>query len=87
MFKESAEFYDAIYCFKDYATEAAQIAALVRATHPGARRVLDVACGTGEHARHLSASHGFEVDGLDSTQGSSAWRVKNTDPVRSSKAT
>jgi ubiquinone/menaquinone biosynthesis C-methylase UbiE len=69
MFTESAELYDAIYSFKDYAAEAAQIAVLVRAAHPGARSILDVACGTGEHARHLAASHGFEVDGLDLDAG------------------
>ena len=65
MFEESAELYDAIYSFKDYAAEAVQIAELVRAAHPKARNVLDVACGTGEHARHLATSHGFNVDGLD----------------------
>src|SRR4051794_18215995 len=65
MFTESAEFYDAIYSFKDYAAEAAQIAALVRSAQPDARSVLDVACGTGEHARLLHERHGFEVDGLD----------------------
>jgi ubiquinone/menaquinone biosynthesis C-methylase UbiE len=69
MFTESAELYDAIYSFKDYAAEAAKIAALVRAAHPGARAILDVACGTGEHARHLAASHGFDVDGLDIDPG------------------
>ena len=69
MFSESAELYDAIYSFKDYAAEAAQIAAIVRAARPGAGSLLDVACGTGEHARHLAASHGFEVDGLDLDPG------------------
>jgi ubiquinone/menaquinone biosynthesis C-methylase UbiE len=69
MFTASAELYDAIYSFKDYATEAAQVAALVHASHPQARSILDVACGTGEHARHLSASHGFDVDGLDLDAG------------------
>ncbi len=69
MFTESAEFYDAIYSFKDYAAEAAQIAALVRASRPQARSILDVACGTGEHAHRLVASHGFDVDGLDLDAG------------------
>jgi ubiquinone/menaquinone biosynthesis C-methylase UbiE len=69
MFTESAEFYDAIYSFKDYAGEAAQIAALVRSVQPDARAVLDVACGTGEHARLLAEHHGFEVDGLDLDPG------------------
>ena len=70
MFSESAELYDAIYgTFKDYAAEAKAIAALVRTAHPGARTVLDVGCGTGEHAKHLRASHGFAVDGLDLDPG------------------
>jgi len=69
MFTASAELYDAIYSFKDYAAEAAQIAGLASAIHPGARTVLDVACGTGEHARLLAQDHGFEVDGLDLDEG------------------
>jgi SAM-dependent methyltransferase len=70
VFSESAELYDAIYgAFKDYATEAARIAALVRRLLPGARSILDVGCGTGEHARHLAIGHGFEVEGLDMDPG------------------
>lgn len=65
MFTESAEFYDLIYSWKDYPAEAARVAALIRELHPQATRVLDVACGTGEHARILEAEHGFVVDGLD----------------------
>ncbi|MGC4045663.1 MAG: class I SAM-dependent methyltransferase [Armatimonas sp.] len=65
MFVESAEFYDAIYSFKDYAAESEQIAALIRAAQPAALTVLDIACGTGEHVRLLSTKHGFDVDGLD----------------------
>lgn len=65
MFSDSAEFYDAIYGFKDYAAEAAQLAELLRALHPEARTLLDVGCGTGEHARRLAIDHGYEVDGID----------------------
>lgn len=65
MFSESAEFYDAIYSFKDYEAETARIAGLLRHLRPSARRLLDVACGTGEHAHRLASQHGFEVDGLD----------------------
>lgn len=66
MFTESAALYDRIYSsFKDYSREAGDIAALLRRVHPRCRSVLDVACGTGEHARFLAAYHGFEVDGLD----------------------
>ena len=66
MFSETAELYDLIYStFKHYDTECATLAALIRREHPGARTVLDVACGTGEHARLLNEQRGFEVDGLD----------------------
>jgi len=66
MFSESAEAYDAIYfSFKNYAAEAANIARHLKSAHPGARSLLDVACGTGEHALHLSRDHGLQVDGID----------------------
>ena len=66
MFTESAELYDLIYGgFKDYRAETARIAGLLRSIHPGCRTVLDVGCGTGEHAHLLAGVHGFEVDGLD----------------------
>jgi ubiquinone/menaquinone biosynthesis C-methylase UbiE len=65
MFTESASFYDAIYAFKDYDAEASKIAAAIRARTPAARTLLDVACGTGMHARRLAAQHGFDVDGVD----------------------
>jgi SAM-dependent methyltransferase len=65
MFDASAEFYDLIYAtFKDYPAEAGQIASLLRRLNPACRTLLDVACGTGEHAR-LLANAGFIVDGLD----------------------
>jgi SAM-dependent methyltransferase len=65
MFTASAEFYDLIYStMKGYRAEAAQISALLRRLNPRCRTVLDVACGTGEHAKLLAAL-GFEVDGLD----------------------
>ena len=70
MFSASAHLYDAIYrVFKDYASEAEAISTLVRATHPSPRTILDVGCGTGEHALHLRKSHGFMVDGLDRDPG------------------
>jgi len=66
MFSETAELYDIIYTeMKDYRDEAAKVAGLVRSHLPRARRLLDVACGTGEHARYLSQQHDFQVDGID----------------------
>jgi SAM-dependent methyltransferase len=65
MFSEAPELYDLIYQqFKDYAQESGQIAALLERIHPDAESVLDVACGTGEHARILR-TRGYEVDGVD----------------------
>jgi SAM-dependent methyltransferase len=69
MFRRSARVYDAIYAFRDYAGEAARLASRVRSVCPGAKLLLDVACGTGEHARRLVEDHGFEVDGLDLDDG------------------
>ena len=63
MFDKSADIYDAIYSFKDYETEATEIHRLIQERKPGARTLLDVACGTGAHLEHL-ARH-YEVEGLD----------------------
>lgn len=65
MYHASAAYYDLIYAtFKDYAQEAAQMLALLRGLNPHIKTLLDVACGTGEHALRLS-QEGYEVDGLD----------------------
>jgi ubiquinone/menaquinone biosynthesis C-methylase UbiE len=64
MFSRSARVYDAIYAtLKDFALEAARVHELVQARKPGARTLLDVACGTGAHLEHLAAR--YEVEGLD----------------------
>ena len=63
MFSKTARYYDLIYSFKDYAAEAGRIAAVIGQQHPSARSILDVACGTAEHAKLLSDR--FAVDGID----------------------
>lgn len=67
MFSKTAALYDEIYSFKNYANECAQITEHIRSVHPTAKTVLDVACGTGEHAKFLSRD--FQVDGLDLEPG------------------
>ena len=64
MFSRSARIYDAIYAsIRDYPREAAQLDALIQARRPGAKSLLDVACGTGVHLHHLAGR--YEVEGLD----------------------
>jgi SAM-dependent methyltransferase len=68
MFSETAELYDLFYEWKDYAAEAAKIRAIVDERAPGARTLLDVACGTGRHLERLR--DGFDaVEGVDLDEG------------------
>lgn len=59
MFEKSALYYDLIYSTKDYRGEARRLRALLP---EGARSLLDVGCGTGEHHRFLPD---LEIHGLD----------------------
>ena len=64
MFSRSARLYDAIYAsLRDYPHQAAELDRLIQERRPGARTLLDVACGTGAHLEHLSGR--YEVEGLD----------------------
>jgi SAM-dependent methyltransferase len=66
MFSESAGLYDLIYSsFKDYEAETDRLFDVLSRARPGLNTVLDVACGTGEHARRLAERHGLAVDGID----------------------
>lgn len=68
MFARSARLYDAIYAsIRDYPREAAELDRLIQERRPGARTLLDVACGTGAHLEHLVAR--YEVEGLDLDPG------------------
>jgi SAM-dependent methyltransferase len=49
---------------KDYAAEAALLASVIRERLPGARTLLDVACGTGSHLRPLARLFD-EVEGIE----------------------
>jgi SAM-dependent methyltransferase len=64
LFTRSARIYDAIYAsIRDYPREAAELDRLIQERRPGARTLLDVACGTGAHLEHLAGK--YEVEGLD----------------------
>ncbi len=66
MYARSADVYDLLYAgsgVKDYAGEADQLDAIVRARNPAARSLLDVACGTGLHLRFLRGR--YVVEGID----------------------
>jgi SAM-dependent methyltransferase len=76
MFLESSELYDAIYHFKNYAHECEILRAVIAVAAPGARTILDVACGTGEHDKFLKDK--FAVDGVDLNENYlNAARAKN----------
>jgi SAM-dependent methyltransferase len=63
MFSRSADFYDALYSFKDYEAETTRLRELIAERVPGARSLLDIACGTGKHLELLRGH--FDVAGLD----------------------
>ena len=66
MFSESSQYYDEIYgaVGKDYSAEADKVHKLIqRYKKSKGKLLLDVACGTGIHAGHLS--NYYKVEGLD----------------------
>jgi ubiquinone/menaquinone biosynthesis C-methylase UbiE len=64
MFRKTAQFYDAIYSWKDYRAESDMLHRLIRQhkRSPG-NTLLDVACGTGGHILYLREH--YAVEGLD----------------------
>lgn len=65
-FASYASYYDLLYSDKDYSGEAAFLSSLIQGFCPDVKRMLDLGCGTGTHARHL-AEQGFSVFGLDAS--------------------
>ncbi|MEP6999757.1 MAG: methyltransferase domain-containing protein, partial [bacterium] len=59
-----AEQYDLLYQDKNYDAEVALLERLFRAHDLKGTAVLDLGCGTGQHAIRL-AQHGYEVTGVD----------------------
>jgi ubiquinone/menaquinone biosynthesis C-methylase UbiE len=64
LYDRSAEFYDAIYSFKDYEKEAAKLHQLIQKHKRSTDNdLLEVACGTGGHITYLK--NNYSVEGLD----------------------
>ncbi len=61
-YKKLANYYDKIYAKKDYGSEALFVKKLLERS--GAKTVLDVGCGTGNHLARLE-KYGFECTGID----------------------
>ena len=65
MFKETAEYYDAIYHWIDYEESTRKLLEIIEPRRKSdGRRLLDVACGTGKHLT-LFRDAGWEIEGLD----------------------
>lgn len=88
---EVAEIWDAVYTGRgrDYESEAAGVARLIRERRPGADSLLDVACGTGEHLRHFDGMFAH-VEGVELSQdmiaagrGRSPWLAMHQADMRS----
>jgi len=66
MYTHSAKYYDLIYRdLKDYGEESGKIDALLQRISPKPQRILDIGCGSGEHAALLNRDFSYQVDGLD----------------------
>lgn len=63
MFTKTAEYYDALYHFKDYRAACQQLHELIQEKAPQAKTLLDVACGTGKHLEYIQEL--YQAEGLD----------------------
>ncbi len=64
VFDKYAHYYDLLYHDKDYVAETQYVDKLIGAYQPGARDILDLGCGTGNHDFNL-ADRGYRVTGID----------------------
>jgi SAM-dependent methyltransferase len=85
VFGSYARYYDLLYRDKDYAGEARFVAGRIRARCPGARRILELGCGTGAHAVFL-AREGFDVLGVDMSAGMLAAAEKRREALPEAEA-
>jgi ubiquinone/menaquinone biosynthesis C-methylase UbiE len=65
MYTKFARYYDNCHAFKDYEAESQKLVRIIKARHPSASTLLDVACGTGKHLERLREH--YQVEGIDLT--------------------
>ena len=59
-----SRYYDLLYRDKDYKAEAEYISRLIRSVNPNVENIIELGCGTGNHAA-LLCKDGFKVTGLE----------------------
>ena len=64
---ELAEYYDVMHQHRNYSQECQFADSLIQRYRQGTKHVLDIGCGTGEHAIKM-AQLGYEVTGIDLSQ-------------------
>jgi SAM-dependent methyltransferase len=64
LYSELASYYDRIYWWKDYAQEVDFLLKVFHRYGVRGKRILEVACGTGNHTKLLAAA-GYRVTGVD----------------------
>lgn len=62
-----AEYYDLFYSDKDYEKECDFLEEIFRAYNAQPKKILDMGCGTGNHAIPL-AKRGYEISGIDASE-------------------
>ena len=67
VFGNYARYYDLLYRDKDYVGEAKFIQQLMQTHAPDAKTILELGCGTGNHAV-LLAQEGYQIHGVDFSQ-------------------
>ena len=66
LFDAYSEYYDLLYRDKDYAGEVRYVLGHIERYGKGGKRLLELGCGTGDHACLLAAA-GYEVTAIDSS--------------------
>ena len=59
-----SRYYDMLYKDKNYKAESDYIISLIRSVSPNAKNIIELGCGTGNHANFL-CKNGFKVLGLE----------------------